>query len=343
MSFEARMLGEMARGVLDRRAGDPWQPMLDGGWIGVGVDEASGGAGGTLAEASALVEAGGEVGSDVPIAEALAAAMLLAATPDGGELIASLGRGEVRAVLAGALPSAINRRPDGSITAAASTWLIPWAERCTHVVVVLADGDGTLALGFVALEGVPLCPGRNVAGEPRSRVLSAQVAIRPLTLAGDPDALLAPAAALGAARLVGAMRTAQRLSVEHANGRRQFGRTIGSFQAVRHELVRQVEELSQARAALDIALDRPAAPGLAYAARIVAGRAARPVAEIAHQVHGAIGTTLEHRLRTVTLRALAWRLELGHSRDWSARLGGRVASAKGSWWTEFDEAAADRR
>jgi acyl-CoA dehydrogenase len=45
------------------------------------------------------------------------------------------------------------------------------------------------------------------------------------------------------------------------------------------------------------------------------------VARLAHQIHGAIGVTEEHRLRQVTLRLWSWREEYGNEAFWEARLG----------------------
>ena len=52
------------------------------------------------------------------------------------------------------------------------------------------------------------------------------------------------------------------------------------------------------------------------------------MAEIAHQVHGAIGFTHEHRLHHLTRRLWSWRDEFGVESDWSIELG-RLAAAKG--------------
>ncbi|NJN51833.1 MAG: hypothetical protein HC809_08730 [Gammaproteobacteria bacterium] len=61
------------------------------------------------------------------------------------------------------------------------------------------------------------------------------------------------------------------------------------------------------------------------AAKARVGEAAGIVAEIAHQVHGAMGYTHEHRLHHFTRRLLAWRDEYGRETYWQARLGHEVA------------------
>jgi alkylation response protein AidB-like acyl-CoA dehydrogenase len=116
--------------------------------------------------------------------------------------------------------------------------------------------------------------------------------------------------AVTTADLVGTMRGAIDLSVGYAKQREQFGRTIGSFQAVAHLLADARVHLEGARAAslhaswaVD-ALDPPDAVAAAAAAKAYAARAAREVCEIAIQVHGGIGNTWECLAHVYLRRAL---------------------------------------
>jgi len=71
----------------------------------------------------------------------------------------------------------------------------------------------------------------------------------------------------------------------------------------------------------------------AEAAKIRAGEAAGKVAEIAHQVHGAIGFTHEHSLHRLTPRLWSWRDEFGTESHWSRELGRAVlASGADALW-----------
>jgi acyl-CoA dehydrogenase len=102
----------------------------------------------------------------------------------------------------------------------------------------------------------------------------------------------------------------------------QFGRQLSKFQAVQHMLSDIAAEAALARAATEGAL--AAAVGSDWSgvefpvavARSCAGHAASVVVRNAHQVHGAIGTTIEHRLHEFTRPALAWRSEFGSVRYW---------------------------
>jgi acyl-CoA dehydrogenase len=63
------------------------------------------------------------------------------------------------------------------------------------------------------------------------------------------------------------------------------------------------------------------------AAKLATARAATMVARLAHQLHGAIGMTREHRLQLWTRRLWSWRQEGGTEDEWAARLGGGVLEA----------------
>ena len=83
-------------------------------------------------------------------------------------------------------------------------------------------------------------------------------------------------------------------------------------------------------AAVSVAEGRPSAEFAIAAAKIRAGEAAGAVAEIAHQVHGAIGFTEEHSLHCLTRRLWSWRDEFGDETYWAGVLGRRIAAAGGA-------------
>ena len=92
-------------------------------------------------------------------------------------------------------------------------------------------------------------------------------------------------------------------------------------------------QLAEQVAAADVAVAAAAAQlarggdllAAAAIAKIRAGEAAGKASEIAHQVHGAIGFTYEHRLHHLTRRLWSWRDEFGIESDWSVELGRLVA------------------
>ena len=118
----------------------------------------------------------------------------------------------------------------------------------------------------------------------------------------------------------------------------QFGKALNAFQAVAHSLATMSGELERARAAAalataavsDYGFDSPQAAYAVTAAKVAVGRAVEPVSTIAHQLHGAIGVTLEHGLWLATMRARSWADEFGTPAGHALTLG-RMALATDPW------------
>ena len=113
-----------------------------------------------------------------------------------------------------------------------------------------------------------------------------------------------------AAQLIGGGQRLLDMSVEYAKQRRQFGRLIGSYQAIKHKLADVHIALEMARpllygAALALADNSPDVPRDVSAAKVAASDAALLAARSALQTHGAIGFTAEHDLSLWLLRVQA--------------------------------------
>lgn len=132
-----------------------------------------------------------------------------------------------------------------------------------------------------------------------------------------------------AAEMCGGAERALEITVEYAKVRTQFGRAIGSFQAVQHICANMLLEVEAAktatlRAAWALATDDPQAPLLAAMAKAKASEAARAVAADAIQVHGGIGFTWEHDMHIYFKRAKASELTFGDA-TWNRELVARHA------------------
>jgi alkylation response protein AidB-like acyl-CoA dehydrogenase len=92
----------------------------------------------------------------------------------------------------------------------------------------------------------------------------------------------------------GALHTMFELARDHASERAQFGRRIGTFQAVRHKLAEAFVAVEAATAAADAAWEADDRPLAAATAKIVASRAAATVVAHAQQVLAGIGFTADH-------------------------------------------------
>jgi acyl-CoA dehydrogenase len=140
-------------------------------------------------------------------------------------------------------------------------------------------------------------------------------------------------------QIVGALDAACELTVAHTGDRVQFGRTLDKFQAVQHSLAAMAGEIERARAATALAVaaasdygfGHPATDYAVTVAKVAVGRAVEPVTTIAHQLHGAIGVTIEHRLWRSTMHARNWIDDFGTTGHYARRLG-RIALAADDPW-----------
>ena len=128
--------------------------------------------------------------------------------------------------------------------------------------------------------------------------------------------------------LVGAGRAMLELARTHALERMQFGRPIGTFQAVRHRLAESLVALEAAAALLDAAWEDPSPVTVTAAmAKAFAGRSARTVARHCQQVLAGIGFTTEHPLHRSVRRAIVLDQLLGAGTVLTRTLGAEVLSS----------------
>ena len=214
--------------------------------------------------------------------------------------------------------------PEGALTVTADGKRVPWGAQCAHVVVI-GDDD----VGLAEEPEVKLVE-KNLAGEPRVQLGIAKSKRK--RFPGARERLLLEGALLRSVQMSGALERALAYALGYANERVQFVRPIGKFQAVQHMLALLAGQAAAASAIADAAVEASAqAPDefTIAAAKARVGEAAGKGAEIAHQVHGAMGFTREHNLHYVTRRLWSWRDEFGNESHWQMRLG-RMVAAKGA-------------
>jgi acyl-CoA dehydrogenase len=228
--------------------------------------------------------------------------------------------------------------PPGAIAIAfregGSARAVCWGNAVDHVAVI-SEVAGARRLQIVAARHVEIRAVRaTIAQEPLADLHFDDDA--PCESGSiDEDPFLA-GALMRAASMAGALSATLDRSVQHANDRQQFGRPIGKFQAVQHSLAllaNEVAAVNCAAVAACRAADRAPAEFAIAAAKLRANRAAGVATAIAHQVHGAIGFTMEHKLHLATQRLWTWRSEYGNDRYWATRLGEIAAahSGEGLW------------
>ncbi|MBU9762819.1 acyl-CoA dehydrogenase [Mycobacterium sp. TNTM28] len=228
-----------------------------------------------------------------------------------------------------------------------STTPVPWAADAERVVVLWPAGD-EYRLGEFDTAELSLTPGANLIGEPRDRISVDTTGItgHPVST-GLVDELGRKSAMVRAIQVCAALDSAVTLSVEHVASRVQFGRPLAKFQAIQNLISDAAAESALARAATEAALHTAIGTDWQSAqldfqiatARSCAGHAASVVTRNSHQVHGAIGTTHEHRLHEFTRAALAWRSEFGSVRFWDTQVAaGAVAAGRQRLWALIADA-----
>jgi acyl-CoA dehydrogenase len=291
-----------------------WGAIEEAGYLDVLAEGTAG-----MVEAATILRAAGHQAAPIPLAETMLARWLCAAcgieAPAGALTIGPVEPGDGLDIAEAAVSG--------------HAGYIPWGRAAAAIVLIA--GDRVLV---VEQRAAKFTPGNNLAGEPRDRLDAVEPGGRSSPLPGAIDIGSAQrfGALFRAAQMAGAMEAALAMSTGYANDRVQFGRPIAKFQAIQQQLALLAEQVAAASvavesAAIAVAADRPSAALAVAAAKIRAGEAAGKVAEIAHQVHGAIGFTQEHGLHRLTRRLWSWRDEFGNEAHWSRELGRTVMAA----------------
>ncbi len=225
----------------------------------------------------------------------------------------------------------------GPLTVATALDAVPYAGDAAAIVLALPDGD-RLKVAVCTPAQLTITKGHNAGGEPRDTV-TADLPDDVFVSVDAADELTRRGAWARCVQTIGALDAAVEFSVAHTREREQFGRPLSAFQAVQHTLATMAGEVERARAATDLAVAAAADHGFAgsqtdYAvtvAKVTLGEVVPSVVTAAHQLHGAIGVTIEHRLWLATMRARSWNSEFGDTAHYAQRLGRLVLSAADPW------------
>jgi len=290
-------------GDLSDTAGDVWQAVADFGLAGVVVPEEHGGLGLSLLEAALASEALGAAAAPVTFLGAVLAPLALlrgGSAAQQAEWLPKLASGEVTA--AAAISEAVAGARDGAGVAAAGGKLsgkalfVPGG--LAAGLLIVADTAGGLHLVRGDAPGLTRTPMPGLDETRRLAELSFQ-ATPAEPLSGGPELLAALRDAgwvLLAADSLGAAQAMLDKAVVYAKERRQFGRVIGSFQAVKHLCAEMAAELEPCRSLVWYAAYAfEAAPAeaslMAAHAKALTSEVGRFVARTATEVHGGIGIT----------------------------------------------------
>ncbi|MEX1147691.1 MAG: acyl-CoA dehydrogenase family protein [Sphingomonadales bacterium] len=315
-----------------------WARMAELGWFGIGIDEDHGGLGLGLREMAILYEELGRSLRPLPVLETMLAASALTMGGSGDQYarwLPGIAAGDLKA--ATVLP--VGERPEltfgegGRLTGTVVD--VPFADVADILLVPVCTANGQRA--FAVLE--PTKPGLSIDPQPILDLTRtfARLTLDDVTVADDRlvflddaqwDALLDHANLALACDAVGGIDHVLSMTVEYLKVREQFGRPLGSFQALKHRCanwkVLQEAVTALAGSAVDmIAGGEVSAAEKAASAKYYANDVYAAVAGDAIQLHGGIGFTWEHACHLFLKRAKLNQVLFGGSsrnRDKVARL-----------------------
>jgi alkylation response protein AidB-like acyl-CoA dehydrogenase len=340
---------EAARGALEdpNALPDLWPTVVEAGWPGLLIDEDRGGAGLGVFEAMLVAEECGRVLAAVPLLGLVPATAILSAA--GDQSLQAIAAGELR-------PAYAPARPPSELE---TGWTVEPRSGLARAEAPRAGVEADEVVLDGTVDFVPDAPGAELFvavgeaedGQPVAAAVPADAdgvsvesvlrydATQPLgnvsfdsargrRLAVDTDVLADAwyvAQSLIAAESVGAVQTCLDSSVAYAKERFTFGRPIGSYQSIKHELTEVLRRLENARGLEYYAGwargSKPEEFALAAsAARSAAGRALDFAARSTINVHGGIGATWEHDAPLFFRRAQLSRRLLGGTHDATDRV-----------------------
>jgi len=296
-----------------RFCADSWRELAEMGWLGLAVPEDRGGFGLRLSSVALLAETGGRVLLNEPfISTGVVAAYLIAQLGTEqqradieplvqGDLLYAVGLGsEV------GLPSEAKDLTVGPNGISGKLVVVQDADIAQKALVRATDQHGVhayiidLAAPGVSKKAYRLADGRGAATLEFVNAPAAQLGCVP---ADQETVAIQQACCLGAltsaADSLGAMSVAFDTTLDYLKTRVQFGRPIGTNQALQFRAVDMFLLLAEARAVIASAVDTYDIDSASFArsvhaAKAIVGRAARSLAQEAVQLHGGIGMTEEH-------------------------------------------------
>ncbi|MBL15894.1 MAG: hypothetical protein CL767_01725 [Chloroflexi bacterium] len=333
-----REMEEDPRGFTD----ELWRQMINLGWTGVAFPEQYGGTGGNFADLGVLLE---EIGRSLAPAPFFSTVVLGGMTVlDAGsdaqknDLISRICAGTI--IMTMAVPEAAAAYEPWDIQATASQQgggyeitgiklFVPDAEAADVIIVAARTSSGQDPADGVSLflvpsgtAGLTITPMRSVGNEKVFEVSLDKVNVAADSALGAVDEAwpiversIQRATAAQCIQMLGGAEAVLDMTVEYAKGRTQFGRAIGTFQAVQHHCARMATDVEGSKGVAFQAVWRlseglSAKKELAVAKAWI-GPAYRRVCATSHQCHGAIGFTKEHDLQLYTRRAKVHELTYG--------------------------------
>jgi alkylation response protein AidB-like acyl-CoA dehydrogenase len=279
-----------------------WKELCELGWPGICIDEEHGGQGLGIVELIILTEELGYALAPLPFLSTAAAGLVLAAAGSDEQKerwLPGIASGELRAtagMLSGDEAKLVPDADEADLIVLCGAEGVTAVERSAATVEPVATMDATRRFARVRANGA----GEALGGEPGPGIGASLVAL--------------------SAELTGVAQRAMEMAVEYARDRKQFGRPIGSYQAVSHRCAQMLLETEGARSATYYAAwtadAEPESLELACSmAKAYASDAGWRVCTSSLQVHGGIGFTWEHDLHFFLKRAKVDGILYGSARE----------------------------
>lgn len=333
---------EAVRRIMETPEGfdsDHWKELAELGWLGIAIPERYGGAGYGFSELAVLAEEMGRSLFPSPfLATVVVGAALIEMLGDESqrsEILGGIARGSARLAVAAAPFARVDvaAQPDGEAWRLTGTADFVLDGHTADMLVVEAVAEGNRRLFLV--------PAGDVIAQPLSvmDLTRPQAQIRlegasATSLGSDPAEAISQAALRAVAALameqVGGAQACLDMSVEYAKSRHQFGRPIGSFQAIKHMCADMLVAVESSRSvayhlAGVIDTDPEEAAVSASLAKSFCSETYFRAAADTIQIHGGIGFTWEHHAHLYLKRAKSSGLLFGdpasHRRTLAARIG----------------------
>ena len=298
-----------------------WRYLQSSGFLGLPFPEELGGDGGELTDLAVLLEELTRRAVIIPFLETMSCAIAIQRRGEpavGAEIVAAVMNGSMT------LAPAILEENDSFDEIAISVVdgklsgqkrFVDYGQHVTHHLVAARDADG---LGLFLVDanspGVTAHPLKNMGRTPEADIRYDSAPARKAGSAESFELLMMLARTLASIECVGNCQQALDMTVEYVSMRVQFGRPIGTFQAVQHHTANMAMATLASRFLayesiwqLDAGL---ATPKSIAKTKAVASKAASEVPMMAHQLYGGIGFTEEYDLhffsRHAKQRAVSW-------------------------------------
>jgi acyl-CoA dehydrogenase len=289
-----------------------WHAIEASGFADALRSESNGGAALTLSDVFPLLMLCGQYALPLPLAETLLARAWL---DQNQALVHSVPKGSI--ALANGI---LQNNGELSANSVASGQLCDWVFVCVQgsdaYSLLLPQSAATTTKSAFPTDANLIWPAQFVSKQHRLAAFDAKLSL----------------ACVFAAQLAGALMAVFDRTLQFANDRHQFGKPIGKFQAIQHQLSVMAEHVFAARMAAQIGChSNNITPDLhrVAIAKARTSEAALEVAGLSHSIHGAIGFTAEFDLQLLTRRLHLWRQAAGSESYWHSVLGEALVNKSG--------------